>query len=189
MIGNAASQLLEAESENESPEDREYVAARRFIGLARNTARYGARMPAIPNRRAASLRALHYALQRGRNRRLRIARLRAARRRLAMRRYGRSIYGGPVYLDDGFAPDSGDDGDAAMDTGGLAAGVGNDGVAHAGPGDASHTPATGSAPSAPGSTNGAGEHEAYGFDYSSPIGGVRSGRWVRRGRKIILYGV
>lgn len=181
LVGDAASKLLEAETESEDSEDYEFATAKRFVRLAGNTARQGVRMPATPNRRANVLRALRSALNQLRSQRRAISRIAAAQRRLAAQRAA-------AYMSDGAATaDSAMGGDAgAMDmAGGDLAGAsdGADSLASGMPASSDQGAGTTGAS--------AGEDESYQYESESfgPVGGSRSGRWVRRGGKIILYGL
>lgn len=130
-LGNAASNLFEAELEGLSDEDREFEVARRFVRLAHGAARRVAKAPPHLHPRAAILKAVKAALR---------------------EQQGRTAGG----------PDAA--GDAASDNAGAGEGA-------AGNGEFEFEDATGD-----------------GTDY----GGSRrrsSGRWVRRGGKIVLLGV
>lgn len=159
MLGNAASSLLEAELEGLNDEDREFEVAKRFVRLAGQAAKAGARRPPTMNRRAASVAAVKDALRR----------LRAQRVARMRRRSPRGPGGGlsapmppaPATGADGIVDDPDDvDSDSSDDVDGVA--------------DADTT--AGPAP----------ESE---YETASPVAGARSGRWVRRGGKIILLGV
>lgn len=176
--GKLAGNLLGSELESLTHEDREFEVAKRFVRLAGTTAVKGARRPNVRNPQAAVIAALRRAL----------ARLR--RRRRFVRRPMRQAPpdGGPYA---GYPAT-----DTTAPAGGMAAGGYDDGSG----GDIEEPldepaplgePAADTAKAAGGTDGGAGEweFESDAYETMPPPSNQRSGRWVKRGTKIVLYGV
>lgn len=188
-LGGAAANLLESETDHLEVEEREFQMAKRFVRLASQAVRQGARMPAPLNPTAAANLALRNALQR-------------------LRRTGgfraRPIYrpcppcapcpppepcptcSQPLPATD-FPPDNGS---GAMDGG---SGGDTEPGADAGAGAADNAGADAGEFGYAGEDSGQGEGEYYETDNEAPAAPApnsgRGGRWVRRGRKIVLYGL
>jgi len=206
-LGSAASNLLQSELENLEAEEQEFEAARRFVRLATHAVRHGARRPFTSNPVAAANLALRHTIQRWR-------RSGGYGRWGRNSGWGSGTYGGwpaPGQYPAGYGtPSYG----APENAGGWPSGsqyppcpppplcpVCNEPSGATPAGDLSSS----AAPSAPPpAASGAGSEMEFGYsgeaegegesyeNYESssfPTGdGGRSGRWVRRGRKIILYG-
>ncbi len=191
-LGRAASNLLESETDHMEVEEREFQMARRFVQLASQAARQLSRTPLRANPTAAVSLAVRNAIQR-------------------MNRLG-TFRSRPIYqycppcpppescptcsqalpaADSGHSNGNGSGSNSGhhMDAGAGSAsskefGYTNEGEAEAG-GEAHFE------------SENYGEHEAEGESYEtdneflagSSEGTGRGGRWVRRGRKIILYGL
>jgi len=189
-VGNAASNLLEMETDEMEVEEREFEIAKRFVRLASHAVRQGARMRAARfNARNASNLALRYSLQR-------------------LRRFG-GFRSRPIYrpcppcpvcaqrlTDDDLAdhaaePMAASSSPPASDT---AAGASATGGGEFEFEDASEFEDRGEMEDG-GELEEGNEMEAENYEndhetFAAPAsGGGRSGRWVRRGRKIVLYGL
>ncbi len=116
MLGNAASNLLEAELEGLNDEDREFEMAKHFVRLTDHAAKASAHRPPTMNRRAATVAAVKDAMRRMHARRTARARARSSR--------GASAGAAPPPSS---FPDSGATGDAAADDLGDLGGNGIDG--------------------------------------------------------------
>jgi uncharacterized protein (DUF697 family) len=162
MLGKAASNLLEAELEGLNYEDQEFQKAKNFVRLAGQAAKAGAHRPPTMNRHAAALSSVKDAMRRMHAQR--IARWRA--------RGGRRPRPGGFQAPPPF-PDSGATRDvSAQDFGDL----GSDGIDDSDLG-------------ADTDTQTASQEFEWEEENASPVAGARSGRWVRRGGKIVLLGV
>ncbi len=183
-LGGAAANLLEGETDHLEVEDREFQMAKRFVRLASQATRQMARTPARANLNAAAGLAVRSAIQR-------------------LRRPG-AFRPRPYRPCPPCAPcpqcptcsqplpgtDSPPDGGSGTTDGGgfdtepgADAGVGADANAGADAGEFGYA----------GEDSGEIEGEYYETDNESPAASVsnsgRGGRWVRRGRKIVLYGL
>jgi hypothetical protein len=161
MLGNAASNMLEAELEGLNDEDREFEMAKRVVRLTGQAAKAGARRPPTMNRRGAILAALKDAMRRMRAQQIARSRARAAHgfgAAAGTSQPSQSVAG----TDAGAGFSAGDFGDFGSED------FGNEDF---------------------GSDAGAPPSQEFEWESPSAAGGARSGRWVRRGGKIVLLGV
>jgi hypothetical protein len=177
-LGGSAANLLEAQTEAESfeGEDREMARAKNFVRFAGNTIRHGARNAHRPQPpKNAVLNATRAALAQ-------------LRRQVAPLLQQARQQGGP-FGQNNFAPTQAPDfSDAPADTGGGFVDGGEFPAA-----DGAADPGYGAADASGSEFAGEAEWEAYEApsSTSSPTSnrGARSGRWVRRGGKIVLLGI
>ena len=168
MLGNAAASALEAELEGLSQEDREYEMAKRFVRLTGHTAQAGARRPPTMNRRAAVVAAIRDALRRMRPQQIALARARGTRFRprpttqVTFQDTAGAGGGSDAGFDFGVTADDAADAVTGGDLDAVDLGGADDGDAASG---------------------------EYEWETPTAPGGARSGRWVRRGGKIVLLGV
>jgi hypothetical protein len=181
MVGKAFSKALESELEQLDGEEQEFEAAKRFVRVADGAVRSAARTPPQMHRKAAVVRALQRGLRRARGRKSRPPGRppqRPGARPAAASALGSTPSATP-------APDAFDD---AMPSDDL---LGAD-TAPAGPaveaGLASSADSVLDALDAPTAEPAASEWETE-WEFQAPAGGSRSGRWIRRGGKIVLLGV
>jgi hypothetical protein len=195
-LGSVASNLLQSELENLEFEDQEFEMSRRFVQLASQAIRQAGRIPPRANPRAAAYFALRNALQRMRG--AGGFRLQPIYHRCPPCPPAEPCPACPTCAQALPASDSSTQAITGATNGGAAPG----GDAGAGPnasgefefedGKEFEFENTGEFEYA-GQGERGGEGENYETDNeflaASGGGGGRSGRWVRRGRKIILYGL
>jgi uncharacterized protein (DUF697 family) len=162
MLGKAASNLLEPEFEGLNDEDHEFEKAKRFVRLAGHAAKASAHRPPTMNRRATAVSSVKDAM-----RRMHAHRTAGGRPRRGCRPCPSGFQAPPSF------PDSGAMGDvSAHDFGDLS----SDGIGDADLGTDADTPT-------------ASQEFEWEWEGATPVAGSRSGRWVRRGGKIVLLGV
>jgi hypothetical protein len=188
-LGGAASKLLQSELENLELEEQEFEMAKRFVRFASQAVRNAARPPAHRNPNVHVSLAMRNALRRLRGRG-------GFRPRPIYRYYSRypaySTYPCPPCPP---CPQVSATGDASSQDDG-AMGSDADQSGGAGPEGAAATDA-GAASSGELEFEGEGEFERESDSYETDneflanpdAGSGRSGRWIRRGRKIVLYGL